>query len=190
MSTPPTPKQDDFLDQLLHNRYSGADTADDVSARSQAEAAIESISKDVKAGDSGGVRVLIGTRHANLGTITREFVESMIELGFSLIEPTGLSKIDAIRRLAMLLWKINDLVQKLDEVELLLCRGIAEISKRKQGKIFVEPGASSKELEKYFKSRGEMVPLRIDDKLEGLVDKHVLLRDRYDHGGPYYRIVF
>jgi len=190
MSTQPTPKLDDFVEQLLLNRHAGVDTADDVKAHQQAEAAVEAIAKNVKTGDSGGVRVLIGTRHANLKKITREFVESMVELGFSAVDPSGISRIDAIRRLAMLLWKINDLVQKLDDAELILCRAIAEISKSKQGKVFIEPGTSKQELEKYFKSHGQMVPLRIEDKLEDMVDKHVLLRDRYDHAGPFYRIVF
>lgn len=190
MASQPNPRLDDFLEKLINNRYSGAVSTDEAAAFSQAEQAVEAIAQSAKGGDSGGVRVLIRGHHANLGKITREFVESMVELGFSLIEPTGISRIDAIRRLAMLLWKIDELVRKLDESELILCRAIAEISKDKQRKIFIEPGASQKELEAYFKSQNQIVPQHMDEKLEDMAVNHVLIRDRYDHAGPFYRIVF
>src|ERR1700735_4677131 len=58
---------------------------------------LETISKELPAGDIGGTRVIIGGRHINLGETGWKLLTSLTALAISTLDPTGLTRIVVLK---------------------------------------------------------------------------------------------
>jgi hypothetical protein len=189
-----SPNGDNFLDHLLQGGYSGGegDAAED-QEREKVESALEKIADEApQEGDSGSTKVFVKNLHIQLGKITKELVKTLVELGLSGADPTHITKVDALRRLGMFLWKIRDRFQKVDLEDRDVCRAVAAVTLRKKesGKVLIAQGANSKEVEEDFESRQQMAPDRLPERLENLTDRGVLKREPEKYEGPFYQVVF
>ena len=81
---------------------------------------------------------------------------------------------------------------KLKDSAKLVCVAILEISRKKRYKIFIEPGASETEINKYFADRKRMAPPDLSNILQDLAsgEPKVLEAATYGGRGPFYQVRF
>ena len=137
-------------------------------------------------GDRGGYKVRIGNIHAQLSRSAWPLLELGGKLTFAAMKHSGIAAGEAVFTFFM---KARNLVGMLDETERSLYESVAAVSKRKQAKVLIEPGASAKDLENYFNSRDWEPPANVSSILENMANKGVLKAETYQ-AVAFYQVVF
>ena len=151
---------------------------------------LEAFAKELPEGDSGGTRIIIAGRHFRLGEASWKLTTSLAALGISTLDPTGLTKVVALKEALDLLKELKPLLVKLDPGKLLVCSAVATVTAEKKRRSIAEPGASKEDIEAYFTARGEMAPVSLQDILKALESDKVLKATYYAQSGPFYTITF
>jgi hypothetical protein len=151
---------------------------------------LEAIFKERPLEDVGGTRVILSGRHISLGEVGWKLTTSSAALAISTLDPTGLTKLVALKEALGLLKELRPLLKKLDQGKLLVCSAVAAVSAEKKKRSITERGASRQDIEDYFRSRGESPPYAFGDILKSLESEKVLNLTYYQHLGPFYTIKF
>jgi hypothetical protein len=164
--------------------------AGDVSVEEALLTELEAVSKEMPQGDTGGTRIIVAGRHFSLGEAGWKLTTSLVALAISSLDPSGLTKVIALKEALDLLKELRPLLKKLDQGKLLICSAISSISADKKRKSIDEPGASEREIVDYFKRKEEDPPIKLGDILKSLEADEVLQATYMQQSGPFYKIVF
>ncbi len=140
--------------------------------------------------EQGSTQVLVRDVHLQLGALTWEVVEFGVRLGMAAMDPSGVSRGEAGRKLLELLWKVRNLVQRLDPAGLVVCRAVLSAQESTRMVTLKAEGASVQEIEEDFRRRGQEVPPMLAAVVARLVSDKVLVSEQFGAAGPFYRVSF
>jgi hypothetical protein len=151
---------------------------------------LEQLTTELPREERGGTRVVIKGRFFSVGEAGWKLLTSVAALAISSLDPTGLTKVVALKEALDLLKALRPLLKKLDPASELVCAAIAAITADKKRQGLAERGASEEDIVKHFHGAGQMSPIKLGDILKRLEADGVLEATRYALVGPFYSIRF
>jgi hypothetical protein len=142
--------------------------------------------------EQGGVRTIFAGRSVSVGEVGWKLLTSMTAFGISMLDPTHLTTVIALKEGLDLLKELRPLLKKLDVAEMIVCTAIMNVTTEKKHKTLMvgPPGANKVEIESYFAARGEMTPVGLDDILKELLQDKVIVAQHDPLAGSFYSIEF
>jgi hypothetical protein len=180
------------VDDFLHDagvKKEVLEQAGDAKLEEDFLVALEAVAHEMpQAGDVGGTRIVLGGRFINLGDAGWALATSLAALAISNLDPTGITKVVALKQALDFFKELRPLLKKLDPGKLLICSAISSITADKKRKRDTELGATKQEIKKYFTDQENNPPDAWEDIIKSLVSDDVLQESYSEHAGPFYRV--